>query len=151
MSSILRKRRLTASGIGIAPSSCMNPGHYRIPDLIIPHSKETAIHRWGEDAIRHREGISRRVSAAQVVSWMHQCGHQTPRCAFLSSCAPASLTDLSQESKDVEDKLGELIPWLIKLENSVMAASADGNREEAERRENLTQYVSHLCCHLDSG
>ena len=51
-------------------------------------------------------------------------------CVDIELCLSAPLTDLSQQSKDVEDKLGELIPWLIKLNGSVTTASADGNREE---------------------
>jgi len=148
MSSILRKRRPAASGTGIGPSSCTYPCYSRIPDLIISHSEEKTVHRWGEDVTRHREGINRCVSSTQVMLGVYQCGHQTSRCAFLSSCAPASLTDLSQESKDVEAKLGELIPWLIKLKDSV-TASVDGNHEEAERREKLTQYVSYPRCRPD--
>ena len=53
----------------------------------------------------------------------------------------APLTDFSQQSKDVEDKLGDLIPWLIKLKDSVTTASADGNHEETKRREQLIQCV----------
>ena len=59
----------------------------------------------------------------------------------------APLTDFSQQSKDVEDKLGDLIPWLIKLKDSVTTASADGNHEETKRREQLIQCVaSSLHC-----
>ena len=53
------------------------------------------------------------------------------------------LIDFSQQCKDVEDKLGDLIPWLIKLKDSVTTASADGNHEEATRREQLTRYASY--------
>jgi len=149
MSGILWKRRPTASGTGIRPSSCTNPGYYHAPDLITSHSKETAVHRWGKDAAGQREGISRHVPATQVVSGVHQWCHQTPRCVFLSSRALASLTDLPQESKDVEAKLEELIPWLIKLKGSVTTASADNNHEEAERWEKLTQCVFCPHCLFD--
>ena len=53
------------------------------------------------------------------------------------------LTYPSQESKDVEDKLGNLIPWLNKLKDSMVTADADGSIEEAERREELTRFVSY--------
>ena len=48
----------------------------------------------------------------------------------------------SQESKDVEDKLKDLIPWLVKLKNSAATASTDDNQEEAKRHEQLTQCVT---------
>ena len=49
----------------------------------------------------------------------------------------------SQESKDVEEKLGDLIPWLTKLKDNVMAPSAEDNREEMERLEQLTRFPLH--------
>jgi hypothetical protein len=54
-----------------------------------------------------------------------------------------SLTRPSQQSKDVKEKLEELIPWLTKLKDGVTTPSADNNHEEAERREQLTQFVSY--------
>lgn len=57
--------------------------------------------------------------------------------------ATTLLTDLLQQCKDVEDKLKDLIPWLTKLKDSVMATSADGNHEETKRLEQLTQCVLH--------
>lgn len=51
---------------------------------------------------------------------------------------------LPQESKDVEEKLGDLIPWLNKLKGSVTTARPDDSREEAERHEQLTRFVSRL-------
>ena len=48
-----------------------------------------------------------------------------------------SLTYPSQGCKDVEDKLGELVLWLTKLNESVTTTNADDNPEEAERREQL--------------
>ena len=62
----------------------------------------------------------------------------------------APLTDFSQQSKDVEDKLGDLIPWLIKLKDSVTMASADSNHEETKRREQSIQCVaSSLHCRFE--
>lgn len=61
---------------------------------------------------------------------------------FASAELRHSLVDtFTQESKDVEDKVGDLIPWLTKLRGSVAAASADGNVEEAQRREKLIRLV----------
>ena len=55
----------------------------------------------------------------------------------------SDLTDASQESKDVEDRLESLIPWLTKLKDSVTKSGADCTHEEAERREQLTRFVLH--------
>jgi hypothetical protein len=52
--------------------------------------------------------------------------------------------DSSQESRGVEDKFRDLIPWLVKLKDSVTTASVDGNHEEAKRREQLTRSASYL-------
>jgi len=52
----------------------------------------------------------------------------------------------SQKSKDVEDKLGDLIPWLIRLKDSVATANASDNHEEAGRYEQLIQFVSRVYC-----
>ena len=144
MSNLLRKRRPTASGTAIGPSSCASPGRYRILNLTISSSKETTVHRWNKDASRHRKGVCRRLSAPQIVFGRHQCAYQTLRRASLSNRASTLLTGPFQECKDIEDKIGDLIPWLIKLKDSVMTTSADGNDEETKRREQLIQCVSHL-------
>ena len=68
----------------------------------------------------------------------------TTTCVSIRSGAPALLTDLFQQSKDVEDKLRDLIPWLTKLKDSVTTAGVDG--DEAIRREELTRCVSHFRC-----
>ena len=52
-----------------------------------------------------------------------------------------SLIHPSQESQDVEDRLGDLVLWLTKLKDGVVTTSVDGNREEAERREQLTMFA----------
>jgi len=56
--------------------------------------------------------------------------------------APTPLTASYQQSKDVEDKLVDLIPWLTKLKDNATSATADGNHEEAKRREILTQCMA---------
>ena len=55
-----------------------------------------------------------------------------------------SLIYPSQGCKDVEEGLGDLILWLAKLKGTVMTTSADNNPEEAERREQLTRFLSYL-------
>jgi len=55
----------------------------------------------------------------------------------------------TQQSKDVQDKLGDLIPWLVKLKDSVTTAGANGNHEEAKRREQLIRCVSRPRCLVD--
>ena len=143
MSNILRKRRPTASGTGIEPTSCTHPRYHPIlVTLMTPRSEEATVHRRDENAAGHCEGVSRRSSAPQIVFGGHQRAHQTLRCAFSSDVEPTPLTFLSQESKDVEDKLKDLIPWLVKLKDGAATASADDNHEEAKRREQLTLCVS---------
>ena len=144
MSSILRKRRPTASGTEIGPSSCTNRGYYRSSSLTTFPSEKTAIHRCGKDVTRHRKGVCRCSPAPQIVFGRDLRTHQTLRSAFLSNRAAISLTYPSQQSKDIEDKLGDLAPWLVKLKDSVATAGVDGNHEEAERRERLTRFVSCL-------
>lgn len=45
----------------------------------------------------------------------------------------------SKQIKDVEEKLGDLIPWLTKLEKTVVTPTVKVNPEEAERRKQLNQ------------
>ena len=66
----------------------------------------------------------------------------TTKCVYIES-STIPLIYPSQGCKEVEEGLGDLVLWLTKLKNSVTIASADGNREEAERREQLTRFVSH--------
>ena len=70
--------------------------------------------------------------------------HQTLRCELLSSNPSNLLTDAPQESKDVDDKLESLIPWLTKLNDSVTKSGTDCTHEEAERRDRLTRFVSYI-------
>lgn len=53
-----------------------------------------------------------------------------------------SLTQQPQQSKDVEAKLKDLIPWLTQLRDNLTKANSDP--EEAERREQLKLSVLHL-------
>ena len=66
----------------------------------------------------------------------------TMTCVLSIESNPISLTYPSQGCKDVEDKLGDLVLWLIKLKDSVTATSADDNPQEAQRREHLTRFPS---------
>ncbi|KAF9785412.1 hypothetical protein BJ322DRAFT_1108847 [Thelephora terrestris] len=49
-----------------------------------------------------------------------------------------------EECKDVEDKLKDLIPWLIKLKYYVTKGSASGSPEEAERRKELIRSLDDI-------
>lgn len=62
-----------------------------------------------------------------------------------------SLTYPSQGCKDIEDQLGDLVIWLIKLKDSMATTRADENREEAERRERLTRFLSYSYHPTDSN
>lgn len=145
MSGFLKKRRLTTSGTGIGPSSCTDPVIAVLNPLMF-RSKETTGYRCYKDASRHRKGVGRRLSASQIVFRGYKCAYQTLRSTFLSNHATVLLTQRSQQSKDVENKLRDLIPWLTRLKDGVATHSAGGNHEEAERRKQLTRFVSHLCC-----
>ena len=65
--------------------------------------------------------------------------------------AVISLTCSPQQSKDVEEKLRDLIPWLAALESAVATETLDINPEEVLRRQQLTRLASHLYCLVDSG
>jgi len=43
----------------------------------------------------------------------------------------------------VKDKLGDLIPWLEKLQDTLAKVNPDNDREEVERRSQLAKFVSH--------
>lgn len=81
----------------------------------------------------------------------HHRAHQTLRRASPLSSAPNPLTESPQQSKDIEDKLAELILWLTKLKDSATLASADGDHGEAERREQLKRYAQMLRRLVDPG
>ena len=116
---------------------------YHTHMLIHFRSEQTAAHRWDKDAPRHRERVSRRLSTSQIVFGRYRCADQALRSPFLSNRAAISLTRTSQECKDVEDKLRELLPWLAKLKESVTTARADDSYR-AEGRETLTRFASHI-------
>ena len=143
MSNPLRKRRQTASETAVGPSSCANPGCHCIPNLTISNSKETADYRWNKNASRHRKGVCRRLSAPRIMFGRHRCPYQTPPRASLSNRVSTLLTGLFQQCKDIEDKVGDLVPWLVKLKDSVMTTSADGDNEEGNWRGRLIWCVPH--------
>ncbi|KAF9784577.1 hypothetical protein BJ322DRAFT_852831 [Thelephora terrestris] len=49
-----------------------------------------------------------------------------------------------EESQDVQDKLEDLFPWLIKLRDCVTKGSAGGSSEEAERLKELTRSLEDI-------
>jgi hypothetical protein len=59
----------------------------------------------------------------------------------MSSSLSRSLTNSSQESRDVKEKLEELVHWLVKLKDVLMGADADDDREEMERRARLEKFA----------
>ena len=142
------KRQLSTAGEAeIAPSSCTRSDYHRICRLLTPHSKEAKVHRCDESAARYCKRVCRCFSASQIMLGRHQCAHKTLRCASQPDRATISLIHSSQESKDVRDKLGDLVLWLTKLKGAFLTTSADNNREEAERRAQLTRFPprpSHL-------
>ena len=52
--------------------------------------------------------------------------------------------NFTQEYNDVKDKLGDLIPWLEKLLDTLAKVNPDNDREEVERRSQLAKFVSCL-------
>ena len=44
----------------------------------------------------------------------------------------------------MKDKLNDLIPWLEKLQESLVEADRNGDSEEVERRSQLAKFVSYL-------
>ena len=154
------------------PNSCLPPfendlrrrvgqgslrGHVRNPTIVavsLPlttRSKEAADYRCYKDVPRCGQRVNRRFSSPQIVFGRHHRAHQTLRRAFPLSSAPNLLTESLQQSKDVEDKLADLILWLTKLKDSATLASADGDHKEAERREQLKQCVQLLRRPADPG
>ena len=53
----------------------------------------------------------------------------------------------------MKDKLGDLIPWLDKLLDTLAKVDPDSDREEVERRSQLAKLVSRLefLAHLKLG
>ncbi|KAF9790951.1 hypothetical protein BJ322DRAFT_418044 [Thelephora terrestris] len=109
MSTVLKKRRPTVSGV---------------------ESEPTKKHRFN-DAMRIL--LSLATDSADA-------------CPPLKSCLGGitALIKLYDETKDVEDKVGDLIPWLNKLKNNMTTASASGTNEETERREQLTRSLEDI-------
>ena len=67
--------------------------------------------------------------------------HSSNTTKYVSVESPTiSLTCPSQGYKDVEAKLEDLVLWLTRLKNTVTTTSVGDNREEAERREQLTRF-----------
>jgi len=65
----------------------------------------------------------------------------TTRHVCIELYPPASLTDPSQQIQDVKDKLEDLVPWVIKLKDTLTAANAKDDHEE-ERRAQLAKFAS---------
>ena len=144
MSNFLRKRRPTADGTEIRPGSCTRLNYYPIRKLMAFRSEKATFHRCNEGDARHRKRVCRRFPASQIVFGGYQRSHKALRSTFPSNRATIWLIRSSQECKDVEEKLEDLIPWLTKLKDNVMTPSAGDSNEEAERLEQLTRFISYL-------
>ena len=138
----LKKRPPKTDGAEFTSSS-MRLDYHRICKLMTFHSKERTVHRRDESAARYRKRVGRCFPASQIMLGRHQRAHKTLRCEFQSDRTAIPLSHSSQESKDVKDKLGDLVLWLTKLKDGVLTTSADENREEAERRAQLTRFALH--------
>lgn len=115
-----------------------------VQTLLIIRSKEAAVHRFYEGGPGHRKGIGWCVSSSQVMSGRHQRDRQALRCTFESNDIPLlRWWTLSQEIQDVKDKLEDLIPWVVKLEDTLTKASTK-DRGEVERRTQLEKFALHL-------
>ena len=67
MSATPLKRPPATSETPIGPTSCTNLGYYHSLNLTTFRSEETAVHRRDKGGIRHRKGVSRRLSTPQIV------------------------------------------------------------------------------------
>ena len=72
----------------------------------------------------------------------YQRADQTLRGTSLSNNHSTPPTNAAQEYNDVKDKLDDLIPWLKKLLDTLAKVNPDDDREEVERRSQLTKCVS---------
>ena len=68
----------------------------------------------------------------------------TTRYVRVESHPSTLLTVSPQQIQDVKDKLGDLIPWVAKLEDNLLRADTK-DREEMERRSQLEKFASRLC------
>ena len=143
MPNLSKKRRPRANEPQIGPSSCTSTNQLQIRNLTDFHSEEAAGHQCDKDALRHRKGVSRRFSTSKIVLGRYRCTDQTLRGVSPSNRAAIPFTRSSQECKDVEDKLGDLIPWLTKLKENITTPHADEDGDDAQRRGHLTRFVSH--------
>ena len=57
----------------------------------------------------------------------------------ISNLPSAIVTDSSQQSEDIKDKLEELIPWVTKLQEGLAKADPKDDQQEVERRTQLTR------------
>ena len=69
---------------------------------------------------------------------------QALRCASLLNEPLIPQTNITQEYTDVKDKLGDLIPWLERLLVTLAKVNPSNDRDEVERRSELTKFVSWL-------
>ena len=145
MSDSQSKRPRTISGAATEQSSCTQPTNHRVHKLTPLLSKETTAYRCNDNSSRHGERVGRRFPTPQILFGSHRCVQEALRSVSPPILTAISLTHPPQQSKDIEDKLRDLIPWLTKLENTVTTGNLDTNPEEAARREQLTRLALALC------
>ena len=62
----------------------------------------------------------------------------------------ALLTDFFQQSKDVKDRIEQLILWLTKLRESLAKVDPNDDKQEVERRTRLARSVANQTRHFTS-
>lgn len=132
MSNLLRKRRSMTNETQIGLSSCTRSTRHRLRKLMDFRGQEAAAGRCGGGASGHRRGVGRCLWPSQIVLGTYQCTNQTPRSLFPLNGAATLLMHSSQEFKDIEEKIGDLVSWLAKLKRSITTTRAGDNRKDVE-------------------
>jgi hypothetical protein len=134
-SGILRKRPPSCDGMPTEPvlvrylaavATSLNP--------LTTHSQETTVHRCRQNVTGH-----------QVVFRRHQRpADQTLRGASVSNNPSILSTNVTYQYTDVKGKSKNLIPRLKKLADTLAKVNPNDDREEVQRRSQLTMFVSCL-------
>ena len=78
------------------------------------------------------------VPSSQVRSGRCQRTHQTLRSKVIPHRFYPEFT-VSQEYKDVKEKVDQLVPWLRKLKENLAIVTTDVDPEEEKRRDELSK------------
>ena len=93
---------------------------------------------WCQDTFGHRRGGVGCVSPPQVCPWLCQRARQT----LWGEAVPYRhylWFTLSQEYKDVKEKVDQLVPWLTRLKDNIAVVATGVDPEEEKRREELSR------------